>query len=239
MKKRIYLFIAASLLFLSSCIKERISGEGPVVTETRPLSNFTGVSSGFSGTVNFKIDPVYKVEITGQQNILDVLRTNIVNGVLDIDFKNNVRIRGHENVIVNISAPTADYFRLSGSGNIYAQGALVTNRLGLEVSGSGSISVQQATVADKINAKISGSGNIAVAAGIAKNEELRISGSGDMNLSSVIGENATTHISGSGDMKVNLSQSLDAHISGSGSVYYRGTPVISVHISGSGKVKPF
>jgi Protein of unknown function (DUF2807). len=128
------------------------------VTQTRTVGNFTGVSSEMSGTVNFAIAPEYKVEITAQQNILDVLNTNVVNGVLHIDFKNSVRVKQHEDLLINITAPYADYFRLSGSGNMNVQGDLSANSLKLTISGSGNIAVENAVIGDKIDAEVSGSG---------------------------------------------------------------------------------
>src|SRR5262245_45015955 len=104
------LVLMSALIIFPSC--EKVVGEGPLVTQTRTVSNFSGVSSEMSGKVNFAIAPEFKVEITAQQNILDVLNTNVSNGVLHIDFKNNVRVREHEDLLINITAPYADYFRL-------------------------------------------------------------------------------------------------------------------------------
>jgi len=229
--------LAAGIFIFPSC--EKIVGEGPLVTQTRSVSNFSGISSEMSGTVNFTIAPDYKVEITAQQNILDVLNTNVVNGVLHIDFKDNVRVKAHEDLLINITAPYADYFRLSGSGNMNVQGDIAANNLKVALSGSGDIAVQHAVIADKIETDISGSGNISIANGSAVNEDVDISGSGKIEMAGVSAENAITHTSGSGDVKLALSKSLDAHISGSGSVYYHGNPIISTHISGSGRVIPF
>ena len=238
MKKFLVLVVlAAGILILPSC--EKVVGEGPLVTQTRPVSNFSGVSSEMSGKVNFTIAPEYKVEITAQQNILDVLNTNVVNGVLHIDFKDNVRVKQHEDLLINITAPYADYFRLSGSGNMNVQGDVVANNLKVTLSGSADIAVQNAVIADKIDTDISGSGNISIANGSAVNEDVDISGSGKVEMSGVDAQNAITHTSGSGDVKLALSKNLDAHITGSGSVYYHGNPIISTHISGSGRVIPF
>lgn len=228
---------AAVLFIFPSC--EKVVGEGPLVTQTRSVGNFTGVSSEMSGTVNFAIAPEYKVEITAQQNILDVLNTNVVNAVLHIDFKNNVRVKQHEDLLINITAPYADYFRLSGSGNMNVQGDVVANNLKVTISGSGNITLENAAIADKIDADVSGSGNISIANGSAVNEDVDISGSGKVEMAGVDAKNAITHTSGSGDVKLALSTNLDAHISGSGSVFYHGNPIISTHISGSGRVIPF
>lgn len=238
MKKLVPVVLLAAVIFIfPSC--EKVVGEGPVVTQTRTVGNFSGVSTEMSGKVNFAIGPDYKVEITAQQNIIDVLNTNIVNGVLHIDFKNSVRVREHEDLLINVTAPYADYFRLSGSGNMNVQGDINANNLKVTLSGSGNIAVQNAVITDKIDTDVSGSGNISIADGSAVNEDVEISGSGKVEMSGVDAQNATTHTSGSGDVKLALSKNLDAHISGSGSVYYHGNPIISTHISGSGRVIPF
>lgn len=236
-KSLVVVSLLAGILIFPACRK--VIGEGPLVTQTRTVGDFSGVSSEMSGQVNFSIAPEYKVEITAQQNILDVLNTNVVNGVLHIDFKDNVRVKQHEDLLINITAPYADYFRLSGSGNMNVQGHVVVNNLKVTLSGSGDIVVQSAVVADKINADISGSGNINIGNGSAVNEDVEISGSGKVEMAGVDAQNAVTHTSGSGDVKLALSKNLDAHISGSGSVYYHGNPIISTHISGSGRVIPF
>jgi len=236
-KSLVIVSLLAGILTSPSC--KKVVGEGPLVTQTRTVGDFSGVSSEMSGQVNFSIAPAYKVEITAQQNILDVLNTDVVNGVLHIDFKNNVRVKQHEDLLINITAPYADYFRLSGSGNMNVQGDITADNLKVTLSGSGDIAVQNAMIADKIDAEISGSGNISIANGSAVNEDIDISGSGKVEMPGVNAESAVTHTSGSGDVKLAVSKNLDAHISGSGSVYYHGNPIISTHISGSGRVIPF
>ena len=237
MKKPIIMLAVASIvLTATSC--EKVIGEGPLQTESRSVTNFSGVSSSIGGRINYKIDTVYKVEITAQANILDVIETSKINGHLQVKVRNGVRIRSNEPITVNVSAPSAGYLHLSGSGDLVLTGTINTNELDMEISGTGNITVSSATVTDKIKAAISGSGNIKIMSGTSKHEELRISGSGKILLQDVAAETANTTISGSGDIKVNLSQSLHAAISGSGSVYYIGNPIISTSISGSGRVRP-
>ena len=227
---------AAALLTSSSC--KKVVGEGDLQTETRNITDFSGVSASTGGKIYYKIDPVYKVEITAQRNILDVIQATKTSGHLILKIKDGVRIKSNEEITVNISAPTADYLHLSGTGDLAVIGNINAANLDMAISGTGNITVQSVSVTDKINANISGTGDITVQSGVAKNEDLRISGSGKLFIDGVVAEKATTTISGSGDMQVNLSQALDATISGSGSVYYRGHPQISTSISGSGKVKP-
>lgn len=237
MKKLFFMLAAAAALLTSSSCK-KVVGEGDLQTETRNIIDFSGVSASIGGKIYYKIDPVYKVEIIAQRNILDVIQATKSNGHLLLKVKDGVRIKSNEEITVNITAPTADYFRLSGTGDLAVIGNLTSANLDMSISGTGNITVQSVAITDKIDADISGSGDINMQSGVAKNEDLRISGNGKLIMDGVVAEKATTHISGSGDMQVNLSQSLDATISGSGSVYYRGHPVISTKVSGSGSVKP-
>jgi len=126
-KTSVIAMLVLGLIGFSSCRK--VVGEGPLVTETRAVGNFTGVSFETSGKVNLTIGPDFRLELTAQQNILDVLQTNVASGVLHIDFKDNVRVKNYEEVIVNITAPTVDYLRLSGSGDMNVTGNNVANGL--------------------------------------------------------------------------------------------------------------
>jgi hypothetical protein len=227
------LLVAASFI-LPSC--EKVVGEGPILTETRATGNFSGVSLEMSGIVNFKIGAEYKVQVSAQQNILNVIQTHVASGVLHIDHSDHVRLKTYDKIRVDITAPSADYFRVSGSGDIQVNGDLSANNLQLFLSGSGNININKAVLTDRLEAAISGSGNINILNGSVHNQELTISGSGKMDLGGMLAENAVTRTSGSGDMKLSVAKKLDATISGSGSVYYRGQPVVSTRISGSGQL---
>ncbi len=228
-------FLGMGLAFLfASC--EKVVGEGPVVTENRTKGEFSGIDLRVSGNVYYTQSPEYKIEVSAQQNILDVLETYVSNNKLVIKYENDVRVRRHEDITVNISAPDLNSLRVSGSGNISTTGMLKPNSMDMDVSGSGNINVANITT-NYIEANISGSGNIKVQNGTAAEEKLKISGSGNLDLMNVAAKTATTTTSGSGDTKVKVSERLNVTISGSGSVYYIGQPAINTSISGSGKVR--
>lgn len=234
MKKLVPLFILSGVMtVMASC--EKVIGDGPVVTETRNISNFSGVDLRVSGNVYFTQAPEYKVEVHAQQNILGVLETYVANNRLVIRFDNDFRVRRHENVTVYISAPDLNNLRVSGSGDIMTTGPLTPGSMEMDISGSGSITVNDLET-DYLDATISGSGDIKVLRGSADEEKLRISGSGDMDLANILAKYVSTATSGSGDIRVHATDRLNVVISGSGSVYYRGQPSVNTKISGSGKV---
>ena len=225
--------LGAAILFGTAC--EKINGEGPAVTETRATGNFSGLDVRMDADVHVTQSPVYKVEVTAQQNVLNVMETYISGNKLVLKFRNNVRVRNYSQVIINVSAPNLGSLYLSGSGDVRVSGVLNPLSMELGLSGSGSMHVEQINTG-RLDASISGSGSIHVENGTATEERLKISGSGDMQLANVQTQEATTSTSGSGSIRLHATQKLDVSISGSGDVYYKGNPVINTNISGSGRV---
>ena len=233
MKKLSILFSASLLLFFSSC--ERITGEGELRTETRTTANFSGIEAEVSGNVFYTEGPENKVELTAQQNILNVIETPIINNKLVIRFKNNVQVRKHELITIRVTAPSISSLNSSGSGNVTVVSPLNANVLSFNLSGSGGMSLPNITTGH-LEATISGSGNISIAGGTTNSEKIKISGSGTIDAQQVLAKSVTTTTSGSGNIRVHATETLDVTISGSGSVFYLGTPIINTDISGSGKV---
>jgi len=234
--KNLSLALLGMIMLLASC--DKVNGDGPVVTETRNIVNFHGVDLRVSADVYFEPSASYKVEISAQQNVLDVMDTYVSNGNLVIRFENDVRVKSHEQITIRVWAPTADHFKISGSGSISATGVLSPANMELDISGSGNINIVELNTAN-IDVDISGSGDIKVNSGTATHEKIQISGSGDVDFGNIAASSANTQTSGSGDIRLHASQNLMVKISGSGSVYYKGNPVINTSISGSGKLIHF
>jgi hypothetical protein len=235
MKKLNFLLAIVAMAIFTSC--EKVVGEGALVTETRTTASFNGIESSVSGNIIYVQGPDYKVELTAQQNVLNVMETPIVNNKLEVRFKNGVRVKSHEQITIKVTAPSISSIGSSGSGNVTVTSPLTASDLSFRLSGSGNVILPTVTC-NYLEATISGSGNISIAGGTATTEHLKISGSGNIDAQNVQSKSVTTTTSGSGSMKVNASETLDVTISGSGSVYYWGTPKITTHISGSGKVLP-
>jgi hypothetical protein len=233
MKRLSVLSTVILILFISSC--KKVIGEGALVTETRSTANFDAVESQISGNITYVQSPDFKVEISAQQNILDVMETPVINNRLVVRFRNNVRVKSHEQITTIVKAPSISSITSSGSGDVNVLGPINGNNLVFKLNGSGSINLPVLTC-NYLESTISGSGDISIAGGTADTEQLKISGSGSINAQNILAKSATTTISGSGSIKVSASETLNATISGSGSVYYWGRPVVSTDISGSGKV---
>src|SRR6187431_2525597 len=120
--KKVIIMLAAAAALLTATSCRKVVGEGPLQTESRNITDFSGVSASIGGKIFYKIDPVYKLEITAQRNILDVIQTSKINGHVILKVKDGVRIKSNEDITVNISAPTADYLHISGIGDLMVTG---------------------------------------------------------------------------------------------------------------------
>ena len=233
--KRVALMFAflSLLLVFNSCNK--VKGKGDVVSETRNITGYTAISLSMEGDVYFTPDSVNSIEIQAQQNILDVIESQVEGGSLVLKIQDHTVLGKHDPIRIYIHAPSINGLDVSGSGNIMVGSLMDQQGLHYNVSGSGNITIDELK-SKQLDGRISGSGNITGSAGTSDIEYLTISGSGNLNFLNVMADSVYVTISGSGDVSAYAVKYLDVTISGSGNVRYNGNPVINQHISGSGNV---
>ena len=224
------------LLAATLCIAhaQKITGEGAIVEKEISVSDFTGVSLGFSGDIYLTQGSAYKVVVKAQQNIIDNIKRNVKDGVWHVGFEKNVR--SHKGVKVYITMPTLDHASVGGSGSIISESKFTgLGDLKAAVSGSGNVKLD--VEADEIRGGISGSGKVALK-GQASRLDMDISGSGDIDAKDLRVQSCDISISGSGDAVVWATEELDAAISGSGDIRYKGDAAkVRARVSGSGDVR--
>lgn len=223
-----------ALTLFTSC--EKVKGRGDVITETRTTGTYNSIGLSMSATVYYTQATDYSLKISGQENVLNEIITQVEGNQLVIKVRNGVYLGKHDPITVYISSPNVSELEVSGSGDIFSENTWTANDVSLDISGSGNITIS-AIDAKHISANISGSGAIKAVSGNAGREDLTISGSGTIDLRSVEADTVYSTTSGSGDTYVFATDLLDVTISGSGNIWYYGTPVVNTHISGSGNVK--
>lgn len=225
---------ASLLLFTTSCEDVLgIKGNGDKITETRNVKNFHALDISADARVDVRMDSVYRVEVTCEENIIDFLETVEDDGVLKIHFDRDVY--DVDGLHIRVWAPNWDAIETNGSVDVYAPDAISGANLVLDMSGSGYIRVSDLDF-QEINASISGDGDLTLA-GKAQKLDCMISGSGDVDALDCPVQIAKVSISGSGDVRLDVSEQLDVNISGSGNVEYLGDPQVNSQVSGSGTVR--
>ena len=230
----VFLFLIVSNSNAQNWWKRSIRGEGPVVSRIVDLAPFDGVKSGFSCDIILTQGPNQKVEIEGQENILDNLRFDVDAGVLRIKYDRMVRRA--ENVKVYITIPKLTVATVSGSGDMETTNRFTgLDELEVGVSGSGDLDLD--IEARYVYGKVSGSGDIDLE-GRTDRLEVSISGSGGMDADDLTSNICEVSVSGSGGATVYAREAINARVSGSGSIKYKGNPAqVTSKVSGSGGIR--
>jgi Putative auto-transporter adhesin, head GIN domain len=238
MKKLTTVIMMIAVIAISVSCKKDLVGNGPVTTQARTVTSFTGIDLRMNGDVYYKNDTAWKVEISAKESIHSMLETKVENNRLVIRYSNGRTYDADESIRINVSGPGVSSFALNTSGSIFCTNDIQTANLYLSTTGSGNISLQKVT-ANSIVAISGQSGRISATYGTAVNEDLKTDGSGKIDISAIASKNVTARTNGSGDIKVKVSDHLDATIDGSGSIYFDGYPVLTSHVAGTGKIIRF
>lgn len=218
MQIKTVLFIAGILALsfgLVSCNKEKISGSGPITTESRNLRNFHNVRLDGNSKLFIIGGTDFKVEIKGYENIIPKLKTFVEDGTLKIGFDKNVTI-SNDNTEIHVTMPALVNVNTFGNGDVGITGTFIgMENLALQKEGLGKIDVQNTTT---------------------RNFNLTLIGNIDFSGFGLSAENAIVKITGNGDAELNATKKLNVTLSGNGTVYYKGSPEVVTSISGTGKV---
>jgi len=205
-------------------------GRGPIVSQQLELDDFHGLQLSGSDKLYISQGPSQEVRVEGEQNIIDLLRTDVSGGIW------NIRTRGcvgkHEQLVFYVTLPDISALSVSGSGDIIGENLISADAIDFQVTGSGSIT---AAIQADVDAEVTGSGKLNLK-GESESLKIKITGSGECDTYDLQAEVVEVEVQGSGEAYVTALDQLDVSIKGSGNVYYRGSPTINSSITGSGKL---
>ena len=129
-------------------------GSGNRVRQPRPAGRFTKVIADDALDVEISIGPDFAIELEGDDNLIDRIRTDAENGTLHLQVRGSYRVR--RPMLARITMPRLDRVDLEASGGARISG-LQGGRLALAGHGSGSFDVDGAV--DQVEVRVNGSGN--------------------------------------------------------------------------------
>lgn len=213
-----------------------VAGSGKIKSETREVQGFLAVSVNYPADVLIQQGKVEAVKVEADDNLLPQLRTDVENGTLIIENKEqpwSKRVNPTKRVKITITVKDLNEIEFSSAGNLMVDG-LKTEALRLNLNGVGQMTFNDLDVR-QLEARLSGAGNIE-ANGTAEELDIRISGVGGFDAPKLESQVATVRISGAGSATVNVVDDLTARVSGAGSVKYYGSPTLHEDVSGAGSV---
>ena len=189
-----------------------LRGSGISKTETREVTSFDKIIFQGMGQVNVSYGDTDSLEIIGDDNLLELIETNVNNGKLTI--RPTEGINPKIDLVFNIVTTDLSEVAVSGAANLDIYDAK-GEELKIKISGA---------------ASMSGNGEIT-------NLKVSISGAGSIDLEDLKTKNVDVSVSGAAKATVHASDSIDASISGVGIITCHGNPTdVKKSTGGLGKI---
>jgi hypothetical protein len=193
-------------------------GGGPKVTQNRDVGAYTELQVAGDANVDIVPGDTSGVVVTGGKEVIDRVRTEVEDGVLDVSIKDHGIVIGKDpfdDVRVEVSAGALNTINVAGTSDLQL-GELDKDSLTINIAGPSDIE----------------------ASGTVDELTLNIEGPGDAYLGALGARTAHVNLVGAGDAELNVSDELDVSVEGSGDVTYRGNPSVRQRVEGSGEVRP-
>ncbi|GMN04696.1 hypothetical protein MTsPCn5_00840 [Croceitalea sp. MTPC5] len=232
--------VAALLaLFMSSCafdinFGDGKRGNGQVAEESRSISDdFTAVYASEGIDVFVTQGDDFKILVEADENIIDLIGTDIKDGRLKIHAIENIG-RATKNVYVTLPRVTA--LKSSSGADLIAQNVIKADKIELDASSGSDIEVE--LVANEVMADASSGADIKVS---GKTETLYADASSgsDIKARTLTAKRCNADASSGADISVNVSEALTADASSGADISYTGEASVTKKKSVSGSVHKY
>lgn len=218
MRSRHFALAAAVLLAAAPCAgpasaAEPLEGSGKPETRTLDLAAFTRIDLGGTFNASIGFGKTQRVEVTIDDNLWDILRAEVDNGRLSLDWAGRGQPAAPCLVTIVMAAPLEE-FTLAGAGNVLVAG-LSGKHLDLYLRGTGGAALE----------------------GFVESLQVFLTGAGGCDAGELKAKDVKVILAGVGDCDVHATESLDVRISGVGNVTYRGDPKEkTTEVTGKGEI---
>jgi Putative auto-transporter adhesin, head GIN domain len=191
---------------------DRVKGSGIMKTEKRSLAPFDSLEVSCNGSIQAHTQGQEGLEISGDDNIIPLITTEVNNGILYI--RSSKEYNSRDKLVINVSAPDLKKFVFSGAGK--ANLSNVKN--------------------DRVEIALTGAGSL-TASGETKEADITLSGAGSVDTKNLHAVNAKVNSTGIGSVEIYVTGQLDAKTSGIGEINYYGSPkIVNRQAGGIGKI---
>ena len=212
MKRMVYLLFLVALATGCNVIGKGVVGSGNRVTQKRDVPSFLAVEVSGAYEVEIVVQKERSLELSGDDNILPLVTTEVKNNVLRISSSKGFNIK--RPVALKIYVPELEAVSTSGANHISVSG-IKNSELKIDSSG-----------ASKLNLT-----------GETKKLVIDTSGASNIEAKELYAQNVNVESSGAGYVSVYATGELNASASGAARVDYYGNPAsVKPDVSGAASV---
>jgi Putative auto-transporter adhesin, head GIN domain len=210
--KKLTIALSSSLFLIAGCHIGGIMGNGHIVTDTRPVSDFTEIEADGGFQIEWRNGPP-SLRITTDENLLQYITDENVDHRLRLHSRRNLWSRHGINVA--ISSPTRAGAKLTGAAKMTAS-QLSGPSFAIESTGAAKVHLD-GSVDDLVT---------------------DMTGASQLEADSLQTKTAEISSTGASKAQVAVSESLKVSITGAGKVVYSGNPpTVEKHVTGAGSIR--
>lgn len=216
MKQLLVACVFALLFCITGCTSmpgsNKVKGSGVTKTEKRDVAQFASVEIDCPAVINLTAQQRPGFEISGDDNIVPLITTEVKNNTLYIKSTRNydpqVKLQ------IDIANPDFEKFGFTGAGEATLS-KIMNERLEVTVSGAGKVK----------------------ASGETKEADITLTGAGIVDAKDLHAAKSKVSSTGVGSVDVYATEQLDANATGVGNISYYGNPkVVNQQATGIGKI---
>lgn len=217
------LFIIILVFSATGCdyysFNETIYGDGNVVSEIRKVTDFDGIKVSTGIDVFIKQGSTEALKIEADENLHEIIKTEVKNGTLNIYSEINIRRARAKKVYVVYK--NLHLIKVTSAGDIKGANTLKTDELDISLSSAGDLQLD--VEASEIDLSISSSGDARLT---GSTDYLRadLSSAGDLYAFDLKAKKCKISVSSAGNARIHVTEDLDASASSAGDIYYKGDP---------------
>lgn len=211
---------ALLVVLLASSACARVNGSGVPKTETRSFEPFTAIA--LKGGLELEtVSGPAQLTLSGDDNLLALVETTVVNGCLFVSPRQNVSFSPSLPLRVTVSAPTLHRLSASGASSVELNGA-TDRQLELVVEGGASL-VAKALDLDALQVSAKGGSHLELA-GQARHADLEFAGGVDAQAKGLSVAHAVVAAAGGSSVELTVTEAIAGSASGGSDATVGGSP---------------
>lgn len=210
-------------------------GSGKEVSEDRTIEPFSGIEFHGGGHIQLVHGTEYKLTITGEDNVLRYISSEVEDNVLVIDYEEQVVTTfATRDVVFLITYVDISKLIVNG-GAIIECADLGVQNLQIRINGGGAVTLKTSGM-DTLDVRLDG-GSHFVITGEALAQTVVLNGGGNYDASDLRTVTTSIELNGAGNAEVWATEALTAKLVGVGRIAYWGSPTIVEDLTGVGTIE--
>ena len=227
------LLVSLGIIFsLTSCRHHCTKGSGVQKTEKRKVEAFQKISISGAYKVVLKQDSSFALQVTADDNLLPLIKTEVSGGRLHI--YNKKAICSSRQMVVTVGVGRLEEIKSSGGIEVSGDGKLTTGDIRLNLAGATKLTLN--LTAGNVITEGSGATELNLT-GQATSHSIDLSGSGNVKAVNFIVGDCSIQTSGVGHVEVNVLKTLNINSSGASEIKYKGNPSVTQTKAGLSSVE--